>query len=351
MKNIIISIIKSLLIASLVISPIFVSAEDGDLSGSSSNAGSASGLEGGSSSVANDTSVSAASGDLSGSATNVSAAGQAASESAGLEGSSTSVADNTSASAASGDLTGSATNVGDTPVTSAGSDLSGSATSVADNNPAPAAPSNPSNGNGSVGGNGPIIQNFGGFGGAVNPNGFSGYNYGPSCTDISGHFKVGVTSDSSETSKLQTFLKDVEGLNVDVTGVYDQKTSDAVKAFQAKYTSDILAPWGSTEPSGFAYITTMKKVNEIRCRVSKNFTADEIAIIRAYKDSLTAPAPVSNEAVIPVATTTIPVSTTTIPTEIGQNTTDTTPAQTANVFSAIGGGIKSFFKGIVNLFR
>jgi hypothetical protein len=47
------------------------------------------------------------------------------------------------------------------------------------------------------------------------------------------------------------------------TGYYGPITDRAIRAFQAKYASEILTPWGMTAPSGYWYKTTRKKANEL----------------------------------------------------------------------------------------
>ena len=76
-----------------------------------------------------------------------------------------------------------------------------------------------------------------------------------------------------------------------LNGVFDQKTFDAVSAFQVKYFDDILKPWGHTLPTGYVYILTLKKVNEIYCQrllpVSEAQT-QEIVAFKALLDGLRA---------------------------------------------------------------
>jgi hypothetical protein len=50
-----------------------------------------------------------------------------------------------------------------------------------------------------------------------------------------------------------------------VTGTFDQPTFDAVEAFQTKYVKDVLNPWATTTPTGFVYIFTKQKINQIYC--------------------------------------------------------------------------------------
>jgi len=72
-------------------------------------------------------------------------------------------------------------------------------------------------------------------------------------------------------------------LTVD-NGIFDQQTENAVRAFQSKYMSDVMGPWGATQSSGYVYITTLKKVNEIACNTSLTLSPSELAIVNAYKD-------------------------------------------------------------------
>ena len=50
-----------------------------------------------------------------------------------------------------------------------------------------------------------------------------------------------------------------------IRGVFNQSTFEAVQRFQIKYKGDILEPWGDKVTTGFVYILTKKKVNEIYC--------------------------------------------------------------------------------------
>ncbi|MDO8575313.1 MAG: peptidoglycan-binding domain-containing protein [bacterium] len=107
-----------------------------------------------------------------------------------------------------------------------------------------------------------------------------------SCPIMNSYMKIGADNLSSEVSKLQVFLKFVENIDVDITGIFDTKTDGAVRAFQAKYLSDIMGPWDATISSGYVYITTLKKINEIACKNVRALTADELVIINAYKERI-----------------------------------------------------------------
>jgi hypothetical protein len=72
-------------------------------------------------------------------------------------------------------------------------------------------------------------------------------------------------NDSEQTKKLQTFLNKWMGTTLPISGMYDSATEKAVKAFQAKYASDILTPWKIGAPTGLVYFTTLHKINELEC--------------------------------------------------------------------------------------
>jgi hypothetical protein len=96
--------------------------------------------------------------------------------------------------------------------------------------------------------------------------------------------KRGRINDPVEVAKLQAFFKNSQELDVDVNGTFDQKTEDAVSAFQSAYVETVLRPWGATLPSGEVYITTRKKVNELACGQPFTLTAGETTVIQAFVD-------------------------------------------------------------------
>ena len=53
--------------------------------------------------------------------------------------------------------------------------------------------------------------------------------------------------------------------------VYDRLTFDAVVRFQNKYNGDVLSPWGLQTDTGYVYLTTRKKINEIYCNFQLQF--------------------------------------------------------------------------------
>src|SRR3989344_249261 len=105
------------------------------------------------------------------------------------------------------------------------------------------------------------------------------------CVSINGYARLGGNNNSLEVSKIQNFLRSYEGANVFISGIYDANTFQSVQNFQRKYAADILTPWGSDTPTGYAYITTLKKMNEISCNVFRSVTSNEAAIITAYRSA------------------------------------------------------------------
>ena len=87
----------------------------------------------------------------------------------------------------------------------------------------------------------------------------------PSVNFVTTFLRAGIDNNPNEVRKLQYFLNTYENAGIAVDGTFGSSTEDAVKAFQAKYASDVLAPWGTTTPTGIVYITTARKINEIYC--------------------------------------------------------------------------------------
>ncbi len=79
------------------------------------------------------------------------------------------------------------------------------------------------------------------------------------------YIRYGTENNPEEVKKLQTFLNEYEGEQIPVTGFYGEITLGAVNRLQKKYTEEILAPWGITEPTGYVYITTQRLINNKKC--------------------------------------------------------------------------------------
>ena len=96
------------------------------------------------------------------------------------------------------------------------------------------------------------------------------------------YIQYGADNDPFEVRKLQIFLNGYLGLNLDVNGIYDLDTFNAVKTFQTMLKDDILAPWvangclSSEEmATGYVYRTTRWAINNIFCPEMKPDISDE----------------------------------------------------------------------------
>jgi hypothetical protein len=70
-----------------------------------------------------------------------------------------------------------------------------------------------------------------------------------------------------------------------LTGVFNQETFEAVQRFQTKYSEDILEPWGDKVTTGFVYILTKKKINEIYCNTVIDLNQTDQNEIKTFKTS------------------------------------------------------------------
>ncbi|MCF7835873.1 MAG: DUF5011 domain-containing protein, partial [Candidatus Marinimicrobia bacterium] len=87
------------------------------------------------------------------------------------------------------------------------------------------------------------------------------------CNYLLEYIKFGEQNNPEEVLKLKYFLENFDNAkNLPNTGFYDQKTFDAVKEFQKKYNPDVLEVWGLDHSTGYVYITTKKKINELYCQ-------------------------------------------------------------------------------------
>ncbi|MEK7613719.1 MAG: peptidoglycan-binding protein [Patescibacteria group bacterium] len=70
---------------------------------------------------------------------------------------------------------------------------------------------------------------------------------------------------ADQVTKLQEFLVKHGYGTFTPTGFFGPLTEGAVKAFQAEYAQNVLAPWGLSAPTGLAYLTTLRQLNLIEC--------------------------------------------------------------------------------------
>ncbi len=108
-------------------------------------------------------------------------------------------------------------------------------------------------------GNGSVLGiSFGDEGGQVLGESFC-------AASVTSYIKQGANNDVDDVKMLQEFLNKEMNLKLDVSGVYDAETFEAVKAFQLKYADKILKPWGLTEPTGYVFKLTRWWMNALIC--------------------------------------------------------------------------------------
>ncbi len=89
---------------------------------------------------------------------------------------------------------------------------------------------------------------------------------------ITQYLRKGANNDPVEVSKLQSFLVDQEGFtNLQVTGVFEDTTDAAVRAFQEKHFGIVLGPWAIQKGTGYVYRTTTKRINDLYCAAKSPF--------------------------------------------------------------------------------
>jgi len=120
------------------------------------------------------------------------------------------------------------------------------------------------------------------------PESNSSQNPNNQCTYITDDLRIDFTNDQQQVLRLQAFLKAYAYDYVELTGSFDESTLQAVRAFQARHADDILSPWGyeSDEATGYVYITTRQKINEIYCNEDVQLTSKQTAEIQQYRNKL-----------------------------------------------------------------
>lgn len=108
----------------------------------------------------------------------------------------------------------------------------------------------------------------------------------PNCEYLRDFLHKDWNNDWIEVAKLQAFLNVNQGYSeVAINGVFDDATYEAVKKFQVRYNDEVLNPWGyeDNEPTGFVYITTRKKINEIYCNTAFPLSDEQLLEIAEYR--------------------------------------------------------------------
>jgi hypothetical protein len=72
-------------------------------------------------------------------------------------------------------------------------------------------------------------------------------------------------NNAEQVEKLQRFLNKWMDTSLQINGIYDSSTLAALQAFQTKYASEILTPWGLSGPTGIVYLTTLRWINMLEC--------------------------------------------------------------------------------------
>lgn len=199
-------------------------------------------------------------------------------------------------------------------------------------------PTNPptTSGGGGFYANGPIAPQAGTPGGVTNPNNGGIIPIPGTCSFIGSRILIGENNNALAVLNLQKFLNQYEGAVLATTGIYDKATIDAVKTFQAKYASDILAPWGITNPTGQIFITTKNKIDEIFCKVAKiNLTDEEKAIIASFRNGSNQPS----------------IGTPSVETPSNGTSTPAPVVGKKNVFQNAASAILAVPKAVVNFFK
>ena len=102
------------------------------------------------------------------------------------------------------------------------------------------------------------------------------------CNYLFEYIKLGADNNPVEVEKLERFLNEFEGENLPINGIYEQVDFDAVSRFQEKYLGDILSPWSHNKATGYVYITTKKKINELYCQRAFPLTAEQEAEVLLF---------------------------------------------------------------------
>ncbi|MBL8158478.1 peptidoglycan-binding protein [bacterium] len=161
---------------------------------------------------------------------------------------------------------------------------------------------------------------------------------------ISTFMRRGQVNDAEQVKRVQGILKMFEGADVEETGEYDEKSEAAIKAFQLKYADEVLTPWGIQAPTGYVFLTTRKKLNEVYCKNTLAFplTEEEQGHIDLVKK---ASVKVPTAAKPAAAAATQPK-----PTEVEKATS--TPASSEETSTPVKGNrIKDFFRRLFDRLR
>lgn len=108
------------------------------------------------------------------------------------------------------------------------------------------------------------------------------------CNYLTDNLRIDFNNDTEQVLRLQAFLKVYAYDSVELTGQFGETTLRAVENFQRQHADDVLEPWGyeSDEPTGYVYITTRKKINEIYCGQNLSLSQSDQTEIQNYRQKL-----------------------------------------------------------------
>ena len=102
------------------------------------------------------------------------------------------------------------------------------------------------------------------------------------CNYLLEYIKLGADNNSIEVEKLERFLNEFENEDLAVNGVYEQVDFDAVSRFQEKYLDQVLSPWSHDSSTGYVYITTKKRINELYCEREFPLTTEQANEVASF---------------------------------------------------------------------
>ena len=79
--------------------------------------------------------------------------------------------------------------------------------------------------------------------------------------------RFGAKNDPADVKLLEKYLNTYESAHLPIDGVYSKAGRDAVIAWQEKYASEILKPWGLKKGTGYVFTTSLKKMQQIRAGI------------------------------------------------------------------------------------
>jgi hypothetical protein len=118
------------------------------------------------------------------------------------------------------------------------------------------------------------------------------------CYTFNNNLSIGMSGNA--VTELQTALQK-DGESVTITGTFDDQTASAVTAFQEKYQSQILSPYGLSYGTGYAGKSTRAELNSLFGCTGSNPVTPPITVCPAW--GCNGPQPIVPPVTIPTSTT------------------------------------------------